>query len=119
MRIRLADEDRKRFVCPEWLEWDQRVDTREAEAVEEQGADPLRLLNELTGGNPSIRAIRLMVWLALRRSGVDIPFSECHFDLAFAVERAEGKAPSAKSGSRTPGRSAASTPPSRPKRSSG
>lgn len=109
MRFRLSAEDRERLGGPEWLDFDERLSTQEAEKLEAAGADPYAL-GTLRSSKPTVEALRIVIWLCLTRIGVDVKFEDVHFDLfALDAEREPGKAPSARSGSRTRGRSAASS----------
>ena len=115
MKISLSAADQKRLGCAEWLEWNEELSTVEAEAIEEAGASPYDM-GSLTTANPTTKALRLMVWLSLRRSGVDVELAGFDFNLfGLRFDRAPGKAPRARSASRTPAPSASSTPRSRRK----
>lgn len=107
--IRLGDEDRAKLGCEEWLRFDERVRTDEAEAFEEAGGSLKAFIDRTT-----VRWWRAMVWLALHRAGVKANFDDVHFDLnAITLEDEPGKAKSGANGSRTRRTSASSTPRSR------
>lgn len=116
--MKLSDEDRAKLGGPEWLEFEDRLSTREAEQIEAAGMSYRELLALNKPATAPAKAWRLAVWLCLNRAGVEIPLDEVHFNL-FGLEPeivGVGKAPSAKSGSRTrPASAATSTRPSRRK----
>lgn len=108
IKIGLTAEDRERFGCPEWLEFTS-VTTRDAEAFEDAGG----MVGWFDEDNRArVSWWRSQVWLALRRIGISLKYDEVHFSLTgVRVETGEtpGKAPSARSGSRTRKSSASST----------
>ena len=109
MEFRFNDEDRERLGAPEVLELTlQKLSVRDAEVVEEhcgmtadEAVEQMRMTREeLPDGKARLRfkprGIRLTVWLALRKAGVDVPFEELEFSYlpfigALTVEP-EGKA---------------------------
>lgn len=111
MRISLSEEDRERFGCPEWLVLPDgfTLSALDAEALEVAGADWTLYGSQKVGG------VRALVWLGLRRAGIDVPYADLDFNISRIRYEAPGKAPSATSGSRTPGPSAARTRASRRK----
>lgn len=106
MEIRLADADRERLGCPEWLTVDiESLSIEDAEALEAAGGDWTIYFNS------GARSVRNRVWLGLHKAGVTVTFAELTFDLGGMQVKAEpGKAPSASGGSPTPPTSAPSTP---------
>lgn len=103
--IRLGDDDRERLHCQEWLAFDERVRTDEAEAFEEAGGTLKDFVDRTT-----VKWWRATVWLALYRSGVKARFEDVHFDLsAITLQDDPGKALSGEGGSRTRRTSASST----------
>lgn len=105
--IRLGDEDREQLGCPvEWLEFEDRVLTGEAEEFEAYGGALKHFIDRTT-----VRWWRAMVWLGLYRAGVKKAFDDVQFNLAAVqIEEEPGKAPSsAPDGSRTRRTSASST----------
>jgi hypothetical protein len=117
-RLRLADQDRERYGCDEWLELDPfAITNREAAAIQRGFTcdgmkvafdNPATWLRALTGevvtddngapvmdpitghdGEPTVVPRRrpdfgaelILVWLALRRSGINVPMSEVDYDM--------------------------------------
>lgn len=93
VKVRLADSDREQFGCPEWMELDpysvrateafvlQAGFTREGVTV---GFDsPAEWRAALRSDKAS--AVIVLVWLALRRSGTQIPLSDLEFDFDAAL----------------------------------
>ncbi len=116
MKLRLAEEDRERFSIPEWIDADpDRLTVEEAEAIDASGSDWTLFR---AGG---AKAVQVRVWVFLRRAGAEVP--EKVQDLAFNMAGFDwaapspGKAPSAKSGARTPSTSARSSRATRSKTS--
>jgi hypothetical protein len=115
MRIRLAEADRERLGCPEWLDLTlSSITAREAGTIQRLGGyGPDELADALRGepiirdgqpvvddeGQPKLRydfdAWVAVVWLALKRSGVTVPYNELDFDLEIEVENPaeEGEVP--------------------------
>lgn len=101
MLIRLGEEDRKRLECPEWLSWDAgQFMIDEAIALEEQsgmGPDDYRALVAgkpiFEDGQPVIRpdgrqarkqspkVLKVVVWMALRRADIHVPWADLTFNL--------------------------------------
>lgn len=95
--VRLSDEDRKRFDCPEVMPIDlQAVTNREAIELAKLGYATPRLWqralevtpiidddgNRVPGGyRMDYLAWTGVVWVALRRSGVNVPLGELEFDI--------------------------------------
>lgn len=100
VRLRLPDADRERYGCPEWLEADivsvtvweaaliQRGFTRDGirVAFDTPGAWRKALMGEVvTDENdaprrrPDFGAEIMLVWLELRRAGVDVSMAEVEF----------------------------------------
>lgn len=102
MRFSLSEEDRARLGAPEVIEYDQLgLSTQDAEALESAGVD------WTIWGGTTVGAIRAAVWLAMRKSGVAVDLAEVQFNIRqVSVVEAQGKAPSARSGPRTPSPSA-------------
>ncbi len=79
MQLRLPDEDRERFGCDEWLDYDPTtVTVEDAEAVEE------------AGGEWTSR--RAQFWLALRRAGHEVAWGDLANVNLVKVRSREGKA---------------------------
>lgn len=112
--IRLGDQDREYFGCDEWLPFDERVLTNEAEAFESFGGN----LTAFTDAK-KVAWWRAMVWLTLFRAGVKKAYDDIQFDLnALRIEdNAGGKALSETDVSATSQTSVSSTPRSRRTRS--
>lgn len=142
MKIRLSDEERDRYGCPEEL--DCSIDSfpvREAEALEEAtGMEPFEALKAMMivrephpDDDTKIRwrytprGVRLLIWLGLWRAGITVPFDELDFDYArFSGWRVadkeqvaeEGKDDSSREdGASTPSTSATSSPRTKPRTS--
>lgn len=112
--IRLGTADRERFGCAEWLPFDERFDTREGEAFEAAGGEIVHFAKD-----GKVIRWRSLVWLALHRSGLTVPFDDVHFDLNAAdIQDDPGKAPSGSSASRTRRTSSKSSPASRARKTS-
>lgn len=127
LRIRLSDADRERLGCVEWLDYDPNaLMLSEAEILDDAGIDPdIRwgdpVLDEqgkpeLTEKGAPKRRIRpggqrVIVWMALRRSGVDVPIKDLDFDAERVLWQVvePGKAESETSDSDSPPPSPAST----------
>lgn len=95
IRYRLSEEDAARYGLPpaEWLEYDERrIRLSEIRALKAAtGAAPEDILRR--GDEESIAAV---VWLMLRRRGIDVPFAELDFDISgLETESVAGKAPAA------------------------
>ena len=104
MQFALSEEDRTRLGAPEVIDYDQlSLSVEDAEAIDEAGGDWRRW------GTTQAGAFRAAIWLALRKAGSGISYTDVTFDIrALRVVQAPGKAPSARSGSRTPSTSATS-----------
>jgi hypothetical protein len=124
----LSDRDRERFGCPDKMpfEWG-RLTNKEVALLPKLGFKSLAEVHRMLGqyveegvSEESIKALDVVVWLALRRSGVHVPYDEnFEYDLdmewfdddpspAPAVEEDPGKAP----GSAAPRKSSPRTAPS-------
>jgi hypothetical protein len=106
MEVRLADADRERLGCEEWLDLSlDGLPVEIAEAIEEAGGV---WENIYTKG---AKGARVRVWIALHQAGITVPWAEFTFDLARAQWRDEaaGKAPSGDGVTPTPPKSARST----------
>jgi len=123
----LSDRDRERFGCPDKMpfEWG-RLTNKEVALLPKLGFKSLAEVHRMLGqyveegvSEESIKALDVVVWLALRRSGVHVPFDEnFEYDLDMewfdddpapaAVEEDPGKAP----GSAAPRKSSPRTAPS-------
>lgn len=79
LEIRLADADRQRWPCPEWVRYDheQVLDTpadvldRWEQAI---GCSLDRIMQEV--GEETARARRVVAWLALHQASVDVPWAK-------------------------------------------
>jgi hypothetical protein len=95
-RLSLSDVDRERLKCPEWIEVD--IDTitidESIEIADRLGLDPVALLE---GWTHSPRCLKAIVWLALRRSDVEVPLDELTFR-SYDWSRAKPEAPAASTG---------------------
>lgn len=93
MKIKLSDEERERYGCPEWLDCDiKHLSVAEAEAIEDEtginAADAIDLMGAILApdGKDGAKArlqpkgIRLRVWLGLRRADINVPFAELKFE---------------------------------------
>lgn len=110
MLIRLGEEDRKRLECPEWLSYSaDRLMIDEAIALEEEaGIGPEEYKTLLAGkpvfeeGQPVLRpdgsqqrryrmqTFKVIVWLALKRADVHVPWADVTFDFEqFETRRSE------------------------------
>lgn len=108
VRIRLGEEDRARFECPEWMEVDVHS-VRASEAFVMQaglthggvtvGFDSPNDWRAALNKN-SAAAFILLVWLALHRHGNGVPVGDLEFDFdtAQAEAVADPVVPDAESG---------------------
>lgn len=82
MRFRLTDEDREQLKCPEWIEFDEKkLRVKEIRSIQEiTGIEQDQWGAELERGHLDLMVT--FVWLALRRSGVEVPFEDVDFDIA-------------------------------------
>lgn len=82
LHIRLSESDRERLGAPEVLEWDEsRMMAREAaQLFKVAGMTVKQLRDRLKERDPE--ADIALVWLALRRAGVEIRYSTLDFDLS-------------------------------------
>lgn len=131
-KLRLGEADRARLGCPELLESPIGTMTnREAIALQSIGYPSPRLLAEAlrkSGDDTDYRAITALVWLALRRGGVEVEFESLEFSLADfdwvldpvvePVEVTTGKAPARAGSTSSPRRNSTSTATSRRKSAS-
>lgn len=103
--IRLGDEDRERYGCPEWIEFPQQLPTSDAEAIDEAGGTYLDFFRT------DARGFKTQIWVAMHRAGVTVPWKDWEFNLmAVRLDESLGKGPSSTpSGSTTPPTSASST----------
>jgi hypothetical protein len=101
MELRLSDADRARYGGDEWLPWDSsRLTVSEATLLQELPDLGISVAKYraswLASHEP--QAFRWGLWLALRRSGVDVPWGDFDPDLLGASLRVdpepEGKDPS-------------------------
>ena len=95
IRIRLGDADRERLGAPEWVEYDTaRMRLGEVRALKQQtGMTPKQLAERIK--DDDYEALGALVWLALVKAAVSVPFDELDFDfggLDFKTD-AEGEAP--------------------------
>lgn len=131
MRIRLSDADRARYPgCPETLEITQDVTLREAAALQRIGwAMPSDLFKALSGAErdetgqiirdehsnpvrrePDFEAWLAIVWLGLRRAGVNVAYEDVDvsWDISPELDPEETEKPPAEVGE---GKDSRSTPP--------
>lgn len=95
MRIRLSDDDRERLGCPEWITYDaNRLTTLEGKQLQKAGFDPPRkAIAEAWAAQfepidaETYRQARIdydvytaVVWMALRRIGIQTTYAELEFD---------------------------------------
>jgi hypothetical protein len=85
VRIRLADADRERLGCPEWIDYDQAAVTIQqyADVQTAFGLKPADLWRGLASGDAY--AVWAMVWIALRAGGVEVDIKELTFALDGAL----------------------------------
>lgn len=112
--VYLTDKDRERLGVPGPLEVDlAELMQDEAEILDEHGIDPDGWEEFLR--SDALRRWRAIVWLALRRNGIQVPYGELNFDrrgMRFESAPEPGKAPaarSAKSGATTRRRSSSTS----------
>lgn len=84
-RYSLSESDRARLGCPEWLEVDlEDLPIGDCIDLESTGGDWSSVID---GGAKGVKG---RVWLALRRAGVDVPYSELTFNITgLRVERVD------------------------------
>lgn len=106
-RLRLADEDRERLGCPEWLEnVDEIPRLREIRALHAAGGDYGNWPMPGVKMEPENTAV--WVWMALYRNGVTPPsIADLDFSYALTYDPSPGKATSSPGGKRTRTRSGA------------
>lgn len=99
LKIKLGDEDRATFGCPEWMELDlDRKPNSEARELRAAGIDWLRVAQGEPLIDPDTRQPKrdkdgevvvsrdwdtihwVLVWKALRRAGRDFPLADVDFD---------------------------------------
>jgi hypothetical protein len=98
--MRLGEDDRKRLGCPEWLDLDlSKLMIDDAIALEEDaGIGPVEYKTLIAGkpvfedGQPVLRpngsqlrkhaakTFKAVVWLALKRADIHVPWAELTFD---------------------------------------
>lgn len=85
IRFKLSPEDRERLGAPEVIAFDEtRLMLSEARAVQKaSGYHPDDWFDGLKKGAPD--AVAAVVWLALRRAGVEITYDDVDFDLGALV----------------------------------
>jgi hypothetical protein len=84
IRLSLGEADRKRYDCPEWIEFDPFTVTMAETIVMQRGADidgvvvgfdePGMWRNAMTKGD--IGAFLITVWLGLRRAGAVVSLTD-------------------------------------------
>ncbi len=109
MKLRLADEDRKRYGIPEWIDADlATLSVEEAYEVEKAGGRYSLFAN---GGG--VDALLVRMWVMLRRAGAPVPekIADLRVNVAGFVmdDPSPGKAPSATKSARTRTTSAATS----------
>lgn len=93
IRLRLSDADRERFDCPEWMDLDPHtVSMHEAIALQagatvegvtiafDLPSDWRASLTSDATPRARLAGMFVLVWLALRRSGTQLPLSDVDFD---------------------------------------
>lgn len=95
IRFRLSAEDAGRLGCGEILEYDEaKLRLSEAKKLQKiTGWHPNDLAEGLKKGDAD--AIGAIVWLALLRNGIEVPYDELDFDLGGLVEEPDEEPESA------------------------
>lgn len=82
MRLRLAEADRERLNCPEFLPLSlSSITNREAIVIKRLGFTTPRMLAKALGQTGQYEAWTAAVWLALKRAGVNVDVDSLEFDV--------------------------------------
>jgi hypothetical protein len=96
IRFRLSAEDRERLGAPEVIEYDEdKLRLSEARKLQKvTGLGPQQLADGLKAGD--FEVLGALVWLALHRVGVDVPYDDLDFDLGALQDLDEEPGPQGK-----------------------